>query len=253
MNGDEDLLKNLRQILNEQGIESFHVLEELVPIEEQMEYFRHFEKLRRDNDSFERDEEIVILFSSNQPIDRKKKSLVRLASIPDVGAYRAIETYHSSPADPELSNWSALALLGSKIILSSNLSGQQQIYVSSGLGGHEKKLRFFSMFTTKERQPFSNLQKEIVEREFKFQLSQADVEIEKFEIEENYFTILMLFPIEQDPRVSINAAIEEINQYGDFLDTKFLFTNVKILSEEEIQKMLNRGVRKTDEESNKDI
>lgn len=241
MNQEDDLLKNLRQILNEQGIESFHVLEELVPVEEQMEYFRHFDKMRRENAAFDRDEEIVILFSSNQNVERKRKSLTRLASIPDVAAYRAIETYHSSPAEPELTNWSAMALLGSKIVLSSNLSGQQQIYISSGLGGLEKKLRFFGLFTTNERQPLSDLQKEIVEREFRFQLQQADIEIEKFKIKENYFTLLMLFPIDVDARLSINAAISEINQYGNFLETRFLFTNVKILTESEIKELLERG------------
>lgn len=242
MNGDKDILKNLRQILSEQGVESFHVLEELVPIEEQMEYFRIFDKVRKDNTPIDRDEEIVILFSSNQSIDQKKKSLARLASIPDVAAYRAIETYHSSPAEPELANWSAMALLGSKIIVSSNLSGQQQIYVSSGLGGLEKRLRFFAVFTTNDRATLTDLQKELVEREFTFQLEQADVEIEQFEVKDNYFTILMLFPLENDPRVSISAAIEEVNKYGNFMDSKFIFTNVKILTDEEIQRVLEKGL-----------
>lgn len=240
MSQQDDLLKNLRQTLSEQGIESFHVLEDLVPIEEQMEYFRYFDKLRRENTPFVRDEEIAILFSSEEPVERKKRSLSRLASIPDVGAYRAIETYHSSPLEPELFNWSSMSLVGSRIILSSDLSGQQQIYVSSGLGGHEKKLRFFGLFTTNNRQIFTDLQKEIVDREFRFQLQQADVEIEKFEIKENYFTLLMLFPIDSDVRTSINAAVNEINQYGNFLDPKFLFTNVKILSESEIEKLLEK-------------
>lgn len=164
----------------------------------------------------------------------------RLASIPDVGAYRAIETYHSSPLEPELFNWSSLSLVGSRIILSSDLSGQQQIYVSSGLGGHEKKLRFFGLFTTNDRQPLTDLQKEIVDREFRFQLQQADVEIEKFEIKDNYFTLLMLFPLNSNVRASINEAVNEINQYGNFLDPKFLFTNVKILSEREIDKLLEK-------------
>ena len=240
MSQQDDLLKNLRQTLSEQGIESFHVLEDLVPIEEQMEYFRYFDRLRRENSPFVRDEEIALLFSPDATVERMKKSLSRLASIPDVGAYRAIETYHSSPLEPELFNWSSMSLVGSRIILSSDLSGQQQIYVSSGLGGHEKKLRFFGLFTTNDRQPLTDLQKEIVEREFHFQLQQADVEIERFEIKDNYFTLLMLFPIDSDVRTSINEAVNEINQYGNFLDPKFLFTNVKILTESEIDKLLEK-------------
>lgn len=238
MSQQDDILSRLRETLNDQGIESFHILEELVPIEEQMEYFRYFEKLRSENEPFVRDEEISILFSPNGAIERKKRSLSRLASIPDVGAYRSIETYHSSPLEPELQNWSAMALVSSRIVLNSDLSGQQQIYISSGLGGHDKKLRFFALFATQNRQNLTELQKEIVEREFLFQLEKADVEVEKVDIRGNYFTILMLFPFDIDVKSSLNAAIAECNQYGNFLDPKYLFTNVKVLSEKEIENLL---------------
>ncbi len=242
MSQEEDILKNLRQIIKEQGIDSFHLLEDLVPIEDQMDYFRHYDKVRVENASFDRDEEIVILFSSNQPLERKKKSLLRLASIPDVRAYRAIETYHSSPAEPELTNWSSMSLLGSRILLSSNLSGQQQIYISSGLGGADKRLRFFGLFATKNRAELTELQREIVEREFIFYFEKAGISIEKFEIKDNYFTILMLFPIDSDARRVISEALEEINKYGDFLNSKYLFTNVRILSDEQIEKMLAKEI-----------
>ncbi|HBK30018.1 MAG TPA: hypothetical protein DDZ78_00125, partial [Porphyromonadaceae bacterium] len=68
---------------------------------------------------------------------------------------------------------------------------------------------------------------------------QADVVVEKFDIREDYFTILLLFSFDTDVKSSLNAAVTECNQYGNFLDAKFLFTNVKILSEEEIQNVLN--------------
>lgn len=240
MTEQDDLLAKLRQTLNEQGIDTFHILEDLVPIEEQMEYFRYFEKLRRANDPFVRDEEVFILFSPEESVERKKRSLSLLASIPDVGAYRSIETYHSSPLEAELLNWSSMALVSSRIVLSSDLSGQQQIYISSGLGGHDKKLRFFALFTTRKRQLLTDLQKEMVEREFRFQLQQADVDVEKFDIKDNYFTIQMLFPFDIDIKSSINAALNECNEYGNFLDEKFLFTNVKVLSEAEIEGLLER-------------
>jgi len=239
MSGQDDLLAKLRQTLNEQGIDSFHILEELIPIEEQMEYFRYFEKLRREDKPFVRDEEIAVLFSPDESIERKKRSLTLLASIPDVRAYRSIETYHSSPLEPELLNWSSMALVSSRIVLSSDLSGQQQVYISSGLGGHDKKLRFSPFYHRIDNQ-FSELQKEIVEREFMFQLQKADVVIERFEIKENYFTILMLFPFDKDVKSSLNAAVAECNEYGNFLDPRFLFTNVKVLSEKEIVQLLKK-------------
>ena len=87
---------------------------------------------------------------------------------------------------------------------------------------------------------FTDLQKQIIEREFKFQLNIADVDIESFDIEDNYFTILLLFPFETDVRAILQAVIEECNQYGNFLDNKFLFTNVKVFTEAEIQKEIEK-------------
>lgn len=240
MSEHDDLLAKLRRTLNEQGIDSFHILEDLVPIEEQMEFFRHFDKLRKETPPFERDDEIAILFSPDESIHRKKMSLTLLSSIPDVGAYRSIETYHSSPPEPELLNWSSMALVSSRIVLSSDLSGHQQVYISSGLGGHDKKFRFFALFTTNAKQPFTDLQKEMVEHEFTFQLQKAEAEIEKIEIKENYFTILMLFPFNKDVKSNLKAAVTECNQYGNFLDSNFLFTNVKILTEKEIENLLEK-------------
>ena len=235
-----DLLERLRQTLNQQEIDSFHILEDLVPLDIQMDYFKYFDNLRKENPSFDKDEEVSILFSPGVDIERKKKSLTLLASIPDVGAYRTIETYHSSPADKELAHWSSMALVSSRIILTSDLSGQQQIYVSSGLGGQDRKLRFFSLFTTSNRQEFTDLQKEMIEREFTFHLNSIDVIIEQIDIKSNYFTLLILFPFDEDIKSRLNSAVKECNQYGNFLDARFLFTNVKILNEKEIETLLGK-------------
>lgn len=243
-----DILDRLKATLNDQGVESFHILEDLVPIEEQMEYFKYYEKLKTANERFVRDEEAAILFSPDESIERKKKSLTLLSSIPDVGAYRTIETYQSSPLEPELKNWSSIALLGSRIVLNSDLSGKRQVYISSGLGGHENKLRFFSLFTGPTGEDFTDLQKQIIEREFKFQLEKAKVEIEAFEIEKNYFSILLLFSFEVDVRLALIAAIDECNKYGNFLDSKFLLTNTKVLSSTEIEKMLDTKKEKEGED-----
>jgi hypothetical protein len=244
MNEWNDILEKLRNALNNQEVESFHILEDLVPIEEQMEYFRYFDQLRTDNVKFIRDDEIAILFSPDISIERKKRSLTLLSSIPDVGAYRSIETYQSSPLEPELKNWSSIALIGSRIALSSDLSGKKQVYISSGLGGHENKLRFFSLFTGPKGEDFTELQKEIIEREFRFQLKIADVETETFNIENNYFSILLLFPFEVDVRAILKTTVDECNKYGNFLDYNFLFTNTKVMNDVEIQKIVeNKKLR----------
>jgi hypothetical protein len=234
------ILDKLRETINNQGLDSFHILEELVPMEEQTSFFQYFDALSAKRVRFVPETEIEILFSPDASIERKKESITLLASIPDVKAYRALETYKNNPLEPELKNWVSIALLGSRIALDSEFSGKPQVYISSGLGGHDKKLRFFALFVSPTSEHFTDLQKEIIEREFKFQLENAEVDIEAFEIEDNYFTILLLFPFETDVRTILQASIDECNQYGNFLDNRFLFTNVKIFSEAEIQEQIKK-------------
>lgn len=228
-------------MIKEQGIDSFHLLEEYVPMEEQMEFFHKSEISRINVATFDKEEEVVKLFSPYEDKERKQESLLRLSSIADVDAYRTIEAFHKMSYNHELHNWATMALLNSKIVLSSTLSGQQQVYISSGLGGLNKRLRFFGLFASSDREPFTELQSKMIYREFLFQLSQNNIVIEKIDINENYFTILILFSIDEDARVTINSTIEEINKYGNFLDTKYLFTNTRVLDDDEIQKYLNKG------------
>ena len=47
MSQHDDLLEKLRHTLNEQGIDSFHILEDLVPLEIQIDYFKYFDNLRK--------------------------------------------------------------------------------------------------------------------------------------------------------------------------------------------------------------
>lgn len=236
-----NILNKLRTTINDNGLDSFHVLEESVPIEEQMEYFKYFDDLKERGVRFDPDSEIEMLFSPDVSIKRKKECIALLSSIPSVKAYRALETYQANPMEPKLKNWSSIALLGSRISLDSDLSGKPQTYISSGLGGHNKKLRFFALFISPTRGVFTDLQKQIIEREFRFQLEGANVDIETFEIKDNHFSILLLFPFKTDVRAILQDAIVECNQYGNFLDTKFLFTNVKVFTQDEIQKMIDNN------------
>ncbi len=67
-------MAKLRETLEQQGIDSFHILEDLVPVEVQMEYFRYFERLRRENEPFMRDEEVALLPSKRTTAARLSPS-----------------------------------------------------------------------------------------------------------------------------------------------------------------------------------
>jgi hypothetical protein len=53
-------------------------------------------------------------------------------------------------------------------------------------------------------------------------------------------TILLLLPMNRSLKQVFQEAIEECNQYGDFLENDFIVTNVKILSFNEIEDFIER-------------
>lgn len=248
----DKMLNQLRDDSSGEMKDNMHMLNEIVPVEEQMKYF-HYSKYvqkNKEKDSLDRNYMIAKLFTPEADIEDKRYYLTVLAGIVDVAAYRAIETYHSSPLEPELTHWSALALAESKILLDAELSGEKQFFVSTGLGGKDKKLRYFSVIASADRSEFTEFQRETLLRELKFQFEQSEIELEKLELKGNYLKLFILCGLSHDARECVQKAVDEANEFGNYIDNHFLLTNIKQLSDVEIVELLNK--KKKDEEKGKE-
>src|SRR5208337_659902 len=121
---------------------NFNILEEQIDIDLQLEYFETSKDIKKSLDKKETLNNMESLFSSSLSIDAKKNLLIRLASVDQVEAYRSIERYMLEP-DPLLKDWATLAMQESKMLLESIFLDQNQVFISTGLGGKGKKLRYF--------------------------------------------------------------------------------------------------------------
>lgn len=241
MTSNEEIFKRFQYSLGEiKG--HLHVLESSVPVEKQMEYFHYSEDVRKrkQGEEVHIEDEILILHAPESTEMKKKCALVRLAGSADVAAYRALEAYAKNP-DIGLEDWSKMSLLEARIALEAEFSDEKQVYISTGLGGKEDKLRFFALFKSRNLIPFSPYQKELIEREFLFYMSKNEGEIESLEVKENYISLVFLINLGKNIKVVLDEAFHECNEYGDFIDTNYLVTNVKIYTEEEIQKEINKN------------
>lgn len=220
--------------------DNMHMLDEIVPIEEQMKYFQYSKYIatNKEKESLDRNYLIARIFTPEVDIEDKRYYLTILAGTADVAAYRAIEAYHKSPLESELSSWSALALAESKILLDADLSGEKQFFVSTGLGGKNKKLRYFSVIPTANREKYSDFQVETLMRELRFNFERDQIDIEEFELKGNYLKLLLLSGLNHEPRNAVQEAINESNLYGNYIDNSFLLTNVKRMTDEEIESYL---------------
>ncbi len=241
-------MKNEDDIFNEfqRSLETLkgnlHVLETNVPVEKQMEYFRYSDDVRAKMQDKSIESQIDALNAEGTPQEDKKFAMTFLAISGDVKAYRALEHYTQDHANEptDLGDWLKLSLLQARITLESELSEEKHIFISSGLGGKEDKLRFFSIFRSNDLLPFSPYQIHLIEKEIPFFIGEYHGEVENITIKENYFTIVFLIQLKVNIKEVLEKALNECNQYGDFISRKFIVTNVKIYSDKEIQEELQK-------------
>ncbi|MDR0530279.1 hypothetical protein [Candidatus Azobacteroides pseudotrichonymphae] len=232
-----NVFEEIQQSLN--GLQgNIHILEATIPIEQQKAFFNYAEIVRSSRREGVVEEYIKILNSEAVPLENKRYAMVFLSISADIKAFRALEKYNQSP-QKELSNWASLALLQARMILENELSDEEQIFVSTGLGGKGDRFRFFAFLKSKDLIPFSNYQRNLIEKEMDFSVHKHYGEMEKMEIKSNYFTLLLLSTFKVI-RTTISSAVEECNKYGGFIDHDFVITNMEIFNEEDIQKELNK-------------
>ncbi len=237
---DEDnIYKKIQEAISSLP-ENFSILEEQVDVELQMEYFNYSRDLKT---AFP--VELILkhqadLFDPSIPLDEKKNLLVLLASQEKVEAFRTIEKYVQNP-DPELRAWSILALQESRMVIQSSLMDEQQVYISTGLGGKGQKLRYFVVFICSDNiEKYSAVQRKLIKTELEYVLTHNNGLLEEISFEKDLAIALLLLPVKSDIQGVFSSVINECNQYGDFVRPDIIITNVKRMGVDEIRRFINR-------------
>lgn len=226
-----EIISKLKEILS--GKINLNISENQVDIKTQMEYFeyaaKHRKKINKDIILENRDN----LFDKKIGIEEKRKLLIALSSIDKVEAYRTIEKY-TEVVDKELEEWSKLALQESKMLIESTLLGENQVFISTGLGGKDGKFRYFaSFFCTSEK--FSATQRQVIKKEFNFFSDKFNSVIEEIKFRNDTGFCTFCLPLDFSPHDFIKTIIDECNKLGKFIEEKYLMTNVQKFSFKEIK------------------
>ncbi len=211
-----------------------NVLEEKIDIELQFEYFEQSRRERNDLKMETVLDESYKLFIKDVSDEEKKAILAKIASVGKVEAYRIIERFlNEAPGD--LKNWSILALQENRMLLESILLDESHVFISTGLGGKGHKLRYFVVLFGKEKKDFSEFQKKIIRSEFETYLKKYNSELEELNFSGSLANMLVMIPMKVIIKQIFTEAIKECNQFGNFLISNFIITNVKELSFDEIR------------------
>jgi hypothetical protein len=238
MEEHENLYEKIREILGGSP-GSLTILEQKIDMDLQMEYYDCSMKIREERSDDWALEHMQYLSESGYSVDVKKEILARLASMERVECYRAIETFLEN-ADDTLGPWAVLALNESRMLLESKIMDENQVFISTGLGGKDEKLRYFVVLMSRAKVDLTQTQKMVIKNEFEFILKKFDAEMEESNFSGYLATILLLLPMNHSLKSVFKEAIDECNRYGDFLNDDFIVTNVRMLSFGEIEEFLER-------------
>ncbi|MDP4206100.1 MAG: hypothetical protein Q8859_08900 [Bacteroidota bacterium] len=246
MDKKDDIYNKIREALS-QIPEKFCVLEDQINIELQMQYFRYSKRLKNNVDTDKIMNNKELLFTEEISPKEKKILLAKLAGIDSVEAFRTIERY-CNQADSELKEWAILALQESRMILQNSLLGEDQVFISTGLGGRGNKLRYFIVLPKKELTEFTPVQEKVIRNEIDFTFPKHETELENLKFFKGFATFTALVPIQCDFQVIFNNLLQDCNEFGNFIDEDIIITNVRYLSEEEIRVFLEQ--KSSNEEKN---
>ena len=236
MQEHENLYEKIQEILG--GTPgNLKILEQQIDMDLQVEYYECSRKLRNELDESWAYEHMQYLIEPGYSQDVKKDILARMASIENVECYRAIESYIDI-AEESLKDWALLALNESRMQLESEIMEENQVFISTGLGGRQQKLRYFVVLMSRTNADLTQTHQMVIQNEFEFILKKFDAEVEELNFSGYLATILLLLPMNYSLKKVFQEAINECNQYGDFLKDDFIVTNVKTLSFKEIKELL---------------
>ncbi len=252
MSSSNKIFNQLQQLYkdNPQGL---NIVEEQIDLELQMNYFKRSTMLKKQvvmlDDVLEK---IPLLYDPETRLEEKRDILVMLASFEEVEAFRAIEKFKED-ASGEIKLWAAMAYRECKMLLESSLLNEDKILISTGLGGKGLKLRYFVCLLHKDKEHFNEVQERIVRGELDSSINTYDSELESIVFYNNMMKAYILVPINVAVKDVVDQVYNASLDYGDFLDDHTIVTNVRGLSDDEIDKIVSGKLREEDLLSDEDI
>ena len=238
MDEHENLYEKIQEILGTNP-GSLKILEQQIDMDLQMEYYECSRRVREEKDIAWAMEHMQYLYEPGYSTDVKKEILARLATTGKPESFRALESFLKL-GDLSLRHWALLSLNECRMQLESKLMDENQVYISTGLGGKDEKLRYFVVLMSRSKMDLTPTQHMVIKNEFEFILKKFNAELEEINFSGYLATLLLLLPMNYSLKTVFQEAINECNLYGDFLNEDFIVTNVKTLSFQEIEDFLER-------------
>ena len=246
MSSQKDLFDKIQKIY-QKNPNRLNIIEEQIDLDIQMNYFKRSGMLKKQVVTL--DEvlaKVPVLYDADARLEEKRDILIMLASFEDIETFRLLEKYKND-AVGEIKLWASMAYRESKLLLESSLlEDDEQILISTGLGGKGTKLRYFICLVHKNEDFFTEIQERIIRNELTSSMERHDAELESFSVENHLVKLFLLVPINEQVKDIVNDIIDACEELGNFLDNHIIITNVRAFSNDEISQIVHEHLREED-------
>jgi hypothetical protein len=215
------------------------ILEEQIDADLQTEYYEYSKNIGKsfDREKVLKDREIIFLNDIDE--GQKKQMIAQLACIDSVEAYRTLERYIENK-ETGLKDWATLAFKESRLLIESKLLDENQVLISTGLGGKGLRLRYYTVLISDGQKPFTVFEQETIKKELEYSLRKYGGEPEKINFDRELCSALSIIPLQAPVQRLFDEIVAECNHYGNFLNSEYIITNVRVFSNQEIREMINQ-------------
>lgn len=244
----KNLTDELKKVLGQNSLENVKILEDGIDIGFQMEYVEYITHYADAIEKLSEEDCYNILINPSEynngeiSNDDRKYALANIARRNTVKAFRTIEQFEKiANPDWNLSQWIKIAMRECKSNLEFDLTGIRQVFVSTGLGSKDGKIRYFAIIWALPDVTLTQTHKHLILSELKYNAEKFNSEIEHYELADNYISLVILIPFEVEIRPIFINSITECNNLGHFLNEDYFVTNVKTYNPEEIEKIVKKA------------
>jgi len=244
INNNENIYSRLKEYLGENS-GKLRIMEDVIDLSIQMDYYNISKEIKKVD--IEVDIKLLEASLKKESLDEKllKRAIATLGIMGEVDALRVLENY--TPTSTTIIDFCKLAIYESKLIIESKFLEQEQILVTTGLGGKGNLFRYFIALLHTKNEIFNETETRLCKTEILENTKKNEIIVEEFYLNTDTLSFTALIPLEKDIKAIFKEIISICNSYKLILNNNFIVTNVRKLNHDEIIEIFNTSKPTSDE------
>ena len=194
------------------------IIEQPIPMQLQFEFATEYQRLspsvhdlnENDLNCFV-DKAIQRLYYSKDRAE-KRDLLTVLSSIKLPRVFEVLKDFIDY-GDRSLREWATMARMGCRLNLIEDFTGDNMIFVASGLGGDGDLIRYNLVLLNCLDRPFSDFERGMIDKECRYHLDRFSGKMDSLEITDQYARLVFLLPVVKSPGRFLNDLLASINEF----------------------------------------